>query len=130
MDPLSEVRLEVGIGLVDDANPRGPRQVTIVSRERWEAISEKLGDAVDPVVRRANLLVSGIELASSCGRTLRIGACRIRANGETRPCELMDGQLDGLRAAMSVDWGGGIYGEVVEGGVIAIGDEVEWTQEP
>ena len=40
----------------------------------------------------------------------------------------MDEALDGLRAVMGRDWGGGIYAEVVKGGEIAIGDAVSWDE--
>jgi hypothetical protein len=40
----------------------------------------------------------------------------------------MDEALDGLRAALEPDWGGGAYGVVLEGGEIAVGDPVAWDQ--
>ena len=126
MDPRQRVALRVGVGMLDDANRSGTREVTVVSRERWEAISETMGEHVDPVLRRANLLVSGIDFEKSRGRVLKVGPCRLRVNGETRPCERMDEQLPGLRAAMDRRWGGGVYVSVLEDGEIAVGDAVEW----
>jgi hypothetical protein len=41
----------------------------------------------------------------------------------------MDEALDGLRAALGVNWGGGVFAEVLEGGEIVVGDDVVWGQE-
>ena len=109
MDPLSRVELRAGAGLVDDAKQSRTRQVTIVSRERWKAVAEALGQHVDPVLRRANLLISGVDLENSRGNILRVGSGRLRVNGETRPCERMDEPLPGLRAERRHRWGGGVY---------------------
>lgn len=130
MDPLSEATLEAGRGITGDANSGGRRQVTIIERERWDAHMSALGAKLDPSTRRANLMVSGLPLANSRGRTLRIGASRIRIFGETKPCEQMEEALPGLRRTMYDNWGGGAFGEVLEGGVITIGDEVAWEESP
>jgi MOSC domain-containing protein YiiM len=87
---------------------------------------QALGAALDPSTRRANLMVSGIALMNSRGRVLRIGAARVRIYGETKPCEQMEEALSGLRAVMYDNWGGGAFGEVIEGGAIALGDGVSW----
>lgn len=126
MDPLNEATLEAGRGITGDANSGGRRQVTIIERERWDAHMRALGAKLDPSTRRANLMVSGLPLANSRGRTLRIGASRIRIFGETKPCEQMEQALPGLRRTMYDNWGGGAFGEVLEGGLITIGDEVAW----
>ena len=49
--------------------------------------------------RGERLLVGGLSLADSRGMILRVGGCRLRINGETRPCEHMDQAKDGLRHA-------------------------------
>ena len=36
------------------------------------------------------MLVSGVDLVESRGRTLQVGEVAIRINGETRPCRLME----------------------------------------
>lgn len=89
----------------------------------------ELGANLDPSARRANLLVSGIDLRNSRERILRVGMCRLRIRGETRPCEQMDAALQGLRTAMQKDWGGGVFAEVVDGGRISVGDAVTWNLE-
>ncbi len=130
MDPLNEATLEAGRGITGDANSGGRRQVTIIERERWDSHMAALRAKLDPSTRRANLMVSGLALENSRGRTLRIGRSRIRIFGETKPCDQMDAALPGLRRTMYDNWGGGAFGEVIEGGVITIGDEVAWEDNP
>ncbi len=126
MDAVESAELRAGRGVVGNADQGGRRQVTLIEREVWEALMRRLDAAVPPSARRANLMVSGIQLAHSRGRTLRIGDCRVRVSGETRPCERMDEALPGLRAEMATNWGGGAFAEVLDDGMIAVGAEVVW----
>ena len=86
----------------------------------------EVGATLKPQARRANLILSGIDLENTRGQILTIGVCTLKINGETRPCELMEEAASGLQAAMRAHWGGGAYAEVVTGGPIAIGDVVAW----
>jgi MOSC domain-containing protein YiiM len=126
MDPVDGAALQPGYGLIGNANRGGRRQVTIITRERWQELMEILRADLDPRARRANLLVSGVDLEQSRGRVLRVGAARLRINGETRPCEQMEEALPGLQRAMREHWGGGAFAEVLAGGEIRVGDAVEW----
>ena len=129
MDAHERVRLRAGEGIEDDANRgRRKRQVTVIEKEVFERITDDLGDA-DPSMRRANVLVSGVGLANSRGRVLRLGDVRLRIHGETRPCERMDAQAPGLTAALSTPWNGGVYGVVLDDGEIAVGDEAALEDE-
>ncbi len=126
MDEVEVARLVPGRGLEGSADADGRRQVTILSAERWARAQDELGAEVDPALRRANLLVSGVDLTESRGRVLAVGTSRIRVKGETRPCRLMDEQHPGLQDALHLDWGGGAHGEVLSGGPVAVGDPVNW----
>ena len=124
MDAVDEARLLAGSGVEGSADQGGRRQITILDEAAWQRACRDAGAEVDPVSRRANVLVRGIELAQTRGRTIRLGACRILIHGETRPCNLMDEMQPGLRKAMGPEWRGGVYGEILDDGVIRIGDRV------
>jgi MOSC domain-containing protein YiiM len=126
MDPATDAELRAGRALAGNADQGRKRQVTIIERETWERLMDGLGASAPPSARRANLMVSGLSLAESRGRVLRVGACRLRVAGETRPCERMDEAVPGLRAAMRPAWGGGAFAEVLDDGVIRVGDAVAW----
>jgi len=126
MDPRDEADLVAEQGLRDSADQGGFRQVTVISAERWAELMDELGADLDPGTRRANLMVSGLDLEDCRDRVLRIGSCRLAMRGETRPCERMDEALPGLRQAMRARWGGGAFAQVVAGGRIRVGDAVAW----
>lgn len=130
MDSAATARLVAGQGLVGNADRGRRRQVTLLHRERWDQLMQELGAILSPSARRANLLVSGVLLADSRNRVIRVGSCRLRIGGETRPCEQMDEAFPGLRRAMQVNWGGGAFAEVLDDGEIAVGDPVEWSDHP
>lgn len=130
MDPVDRGTLTAGKGLERNANYGGRRQVTIVSAERWAEMMTELDVDASPSVRRANLLVSGLDLFQSRDRLLRVGPSLLKIGGETRPCERMEEAVPGLQQAMTVRWGGGAWAEVIDGGEIAVGDAVEWVASP
>ena len=125
MDPADTATVVAGAGIVGNANQRGRRQVTLLSHDHWIEITRHLSSP-DPIVRRANFLLSGIDLRGSRGKTLRIGGVRVRILGETRPCERMDEAVPGLRLALSEPWGGGAFGELLDDGVVNLGDAAGW----
>lgn len=124
MDAATRARVVAGKGIVGNANQGGKRQVTIVSNKHWIDVTTPLGPTPDPRLRRANLLVSDIDFRAARGKILAIGPVRVRIYGETRPCEQMEAAVPGLQHAMSVPWGGGAFGEVLDDGEIAVGDAV------
>jgi len=129
MDPAPAVELRAGRGIAGNADQGRKRQVTLIEREVWQRLMSELDADIPPAARRANLMVSGTGLAGTRGRVLRVGACRLRIAGETRPCERMDEALPGLRAAMGPAWGGGAFAEVLDDGTVSVGDTVTWESE-
>ncbi|MBO0719810.1 MAG: MOSC domain-containing protein [Blastocatellia bacterium] len=128
MDSVESAQIIAGRGLQGNANQGGRRQVTLIEQEIWEKLMEQFESDLPPSTRRANLMISGIDLANSRGRILHVGECRIRVYGETKPCERMDEALPGLKDAMFGCWRGGAFGEALDDGRINVGDEVWWSE--
>ena len=126
MDAKPSAILIPGQGLEGSVGRSSRRQVTIIEREVWDAMMRQTGSDAPPSTRRANLMVSGIRLADTRKRILRVGGARLEIAGETKPCERMEEAVPGLRAAMYPSWGGGAFAKVLVGGEIRVGDEVDW----
>ena len=126
MDSQQSAELLAGTGLKGNADRGGRRQVTLVSLERWQELMNQVAGNLGPDARRANLVLSDVNLENTRGRVLCIGSSRLLIAGETRPCEQMEQAAPGLQRAMRERWGGGAYAEVVTAGTVAVGDNVSW----
>ncbi len=102
----------------------GERQVTVVSKEAWAAVCDDLGKQIPWTTRRANFLIEDCELPQRTGDVLDIGGVRLLVTMEVDPCKRMEEQHEGLRAAMTPDWRGGVACTVLKGGPVRLGDEV------
>ena len=120
MDPVERAMLVAKRGIVGNADQGGRRQVTIIDLERWHELMERVGATLETSAR------DSLDLFDARGKTLRVGPTRLHVLGETRPCERMEQAFPGLQAAMRERWGGGAFAEVIEGGDVSVGDEVEW----
>ncbi len=121
---VNSVIAVAGKGLQGDHAGGGNRQVTLIEKEAWLAACSEIQRDLDAGARRANVVVEGISLAAAIGRGIQIGDCVIQVIGETRPCKLMEDAASGLQNALSPECRGGVYGRIVEGGAIRVGDEV------
>lgn len=126
MRELESASITPESGVADDFRGKpGKRQVTLLSADVWDTVCAELNSTLPWTTRRANLLVAGVDLPRSAGQTIHVGSVTLRVTMETDPCSRMDEQHDGLRAALTPDWRGGVCCEVLSGGDISIGDSVQ-----
>ena len=136
MEVLIASELSVARGVEGDARGRlkpggrNRRQVSLMERGDWDAATAEIGRALPWELRRANLLVDGIDLPQRGGARLRIGATALlEITVECDPCFRMEAVAPGLEAALTPDWRGGALARVLEGGPIAVGDPIR-IEEP
>lgn len=138
MEEIAAGTISVDSGL--DGDHKGPkfprRRISVLAREAWEETLAELaraeGTAVDLwwTTRRANLLVAGVRLPRARGGILRVGAVRLEVTYPTQPCRRMEEAHPGLLKALSPDWRGGVTCQVLDGGDVRLGDEVEVLASP
>ena len=86
MELIEEATITAEAGVAGDARGRlKGRQVTVLCQESWEAACRDLGREVPWTTRRANILIEGLDLANSAGKTLAIGEATFAITGETDP---------------------------------------------
>ncbi len=124
LEPRSDLDLVSGEGIRGDHAFGRMRHVTIVFADDWRAAATSIGRDVDPIGRRANVLVSGAGGARFVGRTIRLGGATIEVKGITRPCPVMDRAAPGMMNALKPDGRSGVWGRVVAGAIVRVGDEL------
>lgn len=125
MEDLDTAEVTIERGLEGDYRGKlRRRQISVLSREAWEAACQAHGQPLPWTTRRANLLVEGLELKETKGAHLKVGEVVLEVYCETDPCALMDQASSGLREALEPDWRGGVCCRVIKGGRISLEDEV------
>ncbi len=125
METLESADINATTGVAGDSRGKpGNRQVTLLSARDWQAACEELGAEVPWTTRRANLFVDEMDLPKAAGHIVAIGPVRLRTTIEVGPCSRMDEQVPGLTKALQADWRGGVACEVIEGGLVSVGDKV------
>jgi MOSC domain-containing protein YiiM len=129
MEVLDHVHVSVESGLAGDFRGAvkpgrvAKRQVSLMERSDWDAAMAELGADHHWSMRRANLLVEGLDLPQTAGAIVRIGdAVVLEITIECDPCSRMEEIEPGLKAALTPDWRCGALARVISGGTIRVGD--------
>ena len=119
MDGHERVWAIAGQGLEGCAHAHPPkREVLFASLEHLESVG------VEPGAIRENLTVDGDDVEKwQIGQRVRAGGAVFEITMVCDPCHRMDELRQGLRAEL--EGKRGMLAKVVEGGEVAVGDEVE-----
>ena len=121
----NEADLSIEAGIAGDA--RGTeklRQVSVLFEGDWKEACAEIGQELPWTTRRANFLVNG-ENPKRLGARLEIGDVILEVTEETEPCALMERAARGLRGALKPGWRGGVCCRVIQGGHVAVGNELD-----
>jgi MOSC domain-containing protein YiiM len=129
MQTLQQAQVSPAQGIEGDFKRKpGKRQITVLSVKQWQLACNEINANLPWTIRRANLLVDGIEFCDAMlGKRLKIGDIELQIMAETEPCHKMDEQSQGLRAALTPNWRGGVCCQVISGGEINTGDTLTFT---
>jgi len=118
-EPRERVRAIESQGLEGCAHGNPPRrEVLLASQDHLDALG------VEPGAIRENVMVAGADVHSwPVGQRVKVGGALLEITMVCDPCHRMDDLRPGLRAQL--DGKRGMLAHVVQGGEIALGDEIE-----
>jgi len=123
--PINSVKAISNYGLEGDHYQRaGSRQVTLIEKHQLDKMGEILNKEIDPAKTRRNIVVEGMDLLPLIGKTMQIGEALIKVTGPCKPCSRMEENF-GPGGLQSMNGNGGITAEIIEGGLIRVGDSAE-----
>ncbi len=131
VESLAAVKATVAGGLDGERTDGGKtrkRQVTLIQQEHLSAVAGILGrEQLDPALTRRNLVVAGINLRALLHARFQIGEAVFEGTVECPPCSLMERNLGpgGYNAMLGH---GGLCAQVVQDGLIRVGDPVRWLE--
>jgi MOSC domain-containing protein YiiM len=117
-EPRERVRAIESLGFEGCAHANPPRrEVLFASKEHLDSVG------VEPGAIRENVTVEGVDVHSwPVGQRVRVGDALFEITMVCDPCHRMDELRSGLRALLEDRRG--MLAHVVEGGEVALGDEI------
>ncbi len=134
MQSAGEAVALAGVGLEGDryadrkgtfsAKPKPSRQVTLIEAEAIEALERELGLVLAPGETRRNLVTRGVALNHLVGREFSVGGAKLRGHELCEPCADLARMTGKPQILPGLIHRGGLRAEILEGGLIRVGDPV------
>jgi len=128
---VDQVEVIENRGLAGDHRTKregGKRQITLIQAEHLPVIAEiTQHEEIPPEWLRRNLVVSGINLYALRKSRFMIGDVLLQGSGTCPPCSRME-KILGPGGYNAMRGHGGINAQVIEGGIIKLGDAVSYVQ--
>src|SRR5208337_2733005 len=133
MVSVQEARAIAGKGLEGDrylsqigkfSDKPGPaRQLTLIEIESLEALQRDNSVTLSPLESRRNIVTRGVPLNHLVDRKFRLGEVVARGVRLCEPCEYLE-EITRKKVIGGLTHRGGLRAEILEGGIVRIGDEV------
>jgi MOSC domain-containing protein YiiM len=102
----------------------GPdREVTLIESEAIEAVNREYGVELSPIETRRNVVTRGVALNHLVGKPFRVGEALLQGIRLCEPCSHLE-SLTRCGVMKALVHRGGLRAQVLEGGVIRIGDPI------
>jgi MOSC domain-containing protein YiiM len=118
---LAGDRYTAGAGTFSDRAGEG-REVTLIAREGIDAANDE-GVTIEPHETRRNLVTEGIDLDALVGRTFAVGEVVLRGVRDCPPCKYLE-QVTRPGVRVALERRGGLRADIVQPGVIRVGDKI------
>jgi len=103
----------------------GPgREITLIENEVIEFIKKSLSIDLKPSETRRNILTKGIKLNDLVGKKFIIGNVLIKGMRPCHPCKHLD-EISGKNMLKPLKNKGGLRADILDNGIIKIGDEIK-----
>lgn len=135
MTPRTEADAAAGRGLDGDRyangrgyysnrpSPGGGRELTLIEAEVLESLATELGIELAPRECRRNVVTRGVRLPTLIGERFRVGELLCEGIRICEPCIYLE-QLTGKPVNEPLVGRGGLRANILEGGVIRVGDRI------
>jgi MOSC domain-containing protein YiiM len=100
------------------------RDVTLIEAEALEQAEADYGVEFEPGVHRRNVTVRGVGLNTLVGKRFRVGGVLLEGAELCEPCDYLERKLAQEGVQNALVHRGGLRCAVVDGGEIAVGDDV------
>ncbi len=131
LTPVEEAEAVAGAGLVGDGYFRAgdpDQEVTFIESEAIEAIDQEEGLRLAPADARRNVLTRGVALNHLVNREFTVGGVRLKGVRLCEPCSHLQ-KLTQPGILKALLHRGGLRARVVTGGVLRVGDAIEYGSE-
>lgn len=122
LQAAGEVQVREGAGI--DGDRYGDKDITLFEAEAIEGLHEDTGIELAPSEIRRNVMTRGIALNDLLGHRIRVGEVEAIVTELCHPCNHLQ-QLTKPGVLRGLVNRGGLNADVVHGGAIRVGDQVE-----